>query len=93
VAIVLNRVGACRYRCFIALAMPRTRSSTSVCLTRSAGYSARLVEEFLDEEERNGFQTAIPEGCNFVVVSMDKAVMSAYRDRERAFLAAQNTQR
>jgi len=75
------------------MAMPRTRSRTSVRLSRSAGYSAQLVEEFLAEEERNGFRTAIPEGFNFIAVSLDKAVMSALKDRERAHLAAMRAQR
>jgi hypothetical protein len=68
--------------------MPRTRSRTSARLPRSAEYSAQQVEEFLADEERNGFRTELPEGCNFVIVSMDKAVMSAYKDRERAHLAS-----
>jgi hypothetical protein len=92
VAIALNRVGACRYRCISALAMPRTRSRTSTSLPKAAGYSAQKVEEFLAEEERNGFRTELPEGCNFVIVSMPKAVMSAYKDRERAYWAAKRKQ-
>jgi len=72
---------------------PNRHARRQIRLPKTAGYSAQLVEEFLAEEERSGFQTAIPEGCNFAVVSMDKAVMKAYRDRERAFLAAQNNQR
>jgi hypothetical protein len=72
--------------------MPRTRSRTSARLPRSADYSAQLVEEFLREEKRNGFRTAIPEGCNFVVVSLDTSVAKALRDRERACLAAKSKQ-
>ncbi len=72
--------------------MPRTRSRTSARLPRSADYSAQQVEEFLAEEERNGFRTPIPEGCNFVVVSLDKSVAKALRDRERAYLAAKRKQ-
>ena len=44
------------------------------------------------EEEHNGFRTELPEGCNFVIVSMPKAVMSAYKDRERAYWAAKRKQ-
>jgi hypothetical protein len=73
--------------------MPRTRSRTSVRLPKSAEYSAQLVEEFLTEEECNGFRTPIPEGCNFVIVSLDKPVAKALKDRERAYLAAQKPQR
>ena len=35
----------------------------------------------LKEEEANGFRTPIPEGSNFVIVSMPPAVMRAYRQR------------
>jgi hypothetical protein len=41
------------------------------------------------EEKANGFRTAIPEGCNFVIVSMPPAVMRAYRQREQAHWSAQ----
>ena len=40
----------------------------------------------LDEEESKSFKTDIPEGCNFVIVTMPKAVMRAYRQREQAWL-------
>jgi hypothetical protein len=73
--------------------MPRTRSRTSAWLPKSADYSAKLVEEFLREEKRNGFRTAIPKGCNCVVVILDKPVAKALRDRERAHLAAMRAQR
>lgn len=75
--------------------MPRSNrhARRQVRLPNAAGYSAQLVGEFLDEEERNGFRTPIPEGCNFVIVSLDKPVAKALKDRERAYLAAQKPQR
>ena len=74
--------------------MPRSNrhARRQIRLPKTAGYSAQQVEEFLAEEEHNGFRTELPEGCNFVIVSMPKAVMSAYRDRERAYWAAKRKQ-
>jgi hypothetical protein len=72
---------------------PNRHARRQIRLPKAVEYSAQQVDEFLAEEERNGFRTPIPEGCNFVIVSLDKPVMKALRDRERAFRAAQNTQR
>ena len=47
----------------------------------------------LQEDEANGFRTPIPEGSNFVIVSMPPAVMRSYRQRERAWLKAKQSQR
>jgi hypothetical protein len=72
---------------------PIRHARRQIRLPNAAEYSAQQVGEFLDEEVRNGFRTAIPEGCNFVLVQLDRPVAKAMRDRERAFLAAQKAQR
>lgn len=83
-----NRVGVCRCRCFFALALtrPNRLSPRSLRLPKSAEYSVHDVQQMLDEEESKGFKTDIPEGCNCVIVTMPKAVMRAYRQREQAWL-------
>lgn len=83
-----NRVGVCRYRCFFALALARQNRlcPRSLRLPKFAEYSVQDVQQMLDEEESKGFKTDIPEGCNFVIVTMPKAVMRAYRQREQAWL-------
>ena len=89
-----NRVGVCRYRSFFALALPRSRSRSEVRLPKSAGYSAGEVEQFLQDEEDNGFKSQpLPEGCNFVIVSMPKAVMRAYRQRHLVWIKSLQAQR
>lgn len=72
--------------------MPSSRSRQQR-LPKSAEYSAQQIEQMLKEEEANGFRTPIPEGSNFVIVSMPPAVMRAYRQRERAWLKAKQSQR
>lgn len=46
----------------------------------------------LQEEQANGFRTPIPEGFNFVIVSMPPAVMRAHKQRELAWLKAKQAQ-
>ncbi len=46
----------------------------------------------LQEEQANGFRTPIPEGSNFVIVSMPPAVMRAHKQRELAWLKAKQAQ-
>ncbi len=67
-----NRVGVCRYRCFLALPLPRSNrfSRRNLRLPKAAGFSAQEVQQMLDEEEAKGFRTEIPDGCNFVIVKM-----------------------
>ena len=93
-AVDCNRVGVCRYRSFSAPVLPRSRSRRTFQLPESAGYSDADVEQFLRDEQAKDFRMPpLPEGCNFVIVSLPKAVMRAYRQQERAWLNAKQTQR
>ena len=42
-------------------------------------YSSSLVREMIQVDAANGFEHLIPEGANFVEVSMPPAVINAYR--------------
>ena len=71
--------------------MPRSRSRQQR-LPKSAEYSAQQVEQMLQEDQANGFRTPIPEGFNFVIVSMPPAVMRAHKQRKLAWLKAKQAQ-
>ena len=48
-------------------------------LPEGVSYSSSLVREMIQVDAANGFEHLIPEGANFVEVSMTPAVMHAYR--------------
>lgn len=74
--------------------MPRLRNRHGDYLPKAANYSAHDVEKFLLEEQAKGFgPQPLPDGCNFQIVLMPKAVMRAYRQRELAWLKAKRAQK
>ena len=48
-------------------------------LPEGASYSSSLVREMIQVDASNGFEHLIPEGANFVEVSMPPALMRAYK--------------
>ena len=48
-------------------------------LPEGASYSSSLVREMIQVDASNGFEHLIPEGANFVEVSMPSAVMHVYK--------------
>ena len=53
-------------------------------LPEGVSYSSSLVREMIQVDAANGFEHLIPEGANFVEVSMPPAVMHAYRQAHQS---------
>ncbi|WP_186509182.1 hypothetical protein [Synechococcus sp. RS9902] len=67
-----------------------SRRKRPVRLPKGADYSSSLVMEMIEADAAVGFDIPVPDGCNFVEVSMPSAVMRAYQQARQAHPNAAN---
>ncbi|KZR63150.1 hypothetical protein [Prochlorococcus sp. MIT 1306] len=68
-----------RFLCFPETALSRRRQAKQLLLPKGAAYSSSLVREMIEADASVGFDVPIPDGANFVEVSMPPAVMHVYK--------------
>ena len=59
-------------------------------LPKGTPYSASLVKQMIEADAAVGFDIPVPDGSNFVEVSMPSAVMRAYQQARKAHPNATN---
>ena len=79
-----------RFLCTSETALSRSRPSKQLRLPKGTAYSSTLVREMIETDAAVGFDIPIPDGCNFVEVSMPPAVMHPYRQARQAHPNAAN---
>lgn len=91
-----NRVGACRYRCVIALALPQPNrhSRRKFVTSKSIEQSAQEIQKILDNDLKCGFDIPIPEShlgkdgrykIGYIEVYNNPTLFRAYRQARDAF--------
>ena len=71
-----------RYLCFLETAL--SRLNRKVRLPKGTPYSASFVQEFIESSAACGFDIPIPDGANFVEVSIPSWVLRPYREARQA---------
>ena len=77
-----------RFLCFSETALSRRKHP--VRLPKGVDYSPSLVMEMIEADAAVGFDIPVPDGSNFVEVSMPSAVMRAYQQARKAHPNAAN---